>query len=76
MLMACRSLRFFSSCSGVSPLPTTGSSQLKPMYQLAVSTVVGSLMPCSRYSRALSWLSPAATSMATPYSPRSICGMS
>ncbi|MNI43692.1 hypothetical protein D3C73_980310 [compost metagenome] len=76
MLMAWRSLRFFSACSGVSPLPTTGSSQLNPMYQLAVSTVVGRRMPCSRYCLALSWLSPAATSMATPYSPRSICGTS
>ncbi|CFN78218.1 Uncharacterised protein [Bordetella pertussis] len=43
--MAWRSLRLRSCCAGVSPFPTTGSSQLKPMYQLEVSTVVGRRMP-------------------------------
>ena len=63
---AWRSLRLRSACSGVSPLPTTGSSQLKPMYQLLASIVVGSLMPFSRYSFSFSFESPIATSIVVP----------
>ena len=51
---AWRSLRFLACCSGVSPLPTTGSSQLKPRYQLEMSTVRGSWKPFSVYSRVTS----------------------
>jgi hypothetical protein len=52
--------------AGVSPLPTTGSSQLKPMYQLFASIVVGSLMPFSRYSFSFFLSSPIATIIAVP----------
>ena len=63
---ACRSLRLRSAWAGVSPLPTTGSSQLKPMYQLFASIVVGSLMPFSRYSLSFFLSSPIATIIAVP----------
>ena len=73
---AWRSLRFFSICSGVAPLPTTGSSQLKPMYQLDASTVVGSRMPLSWNSLPFLASSLACTIIVVPKSRRSIAGES
>ena len=69
-------MRFFNCCSGVSPLPTTGSSQLKPRYQLLMSVVWGNWKPRLSKNFLTSSESSASARNSTPQSGRSISGTS
>ena len=73
---AWRRARLRRCCSGVSPLPTTGSSQLNPRYQFWGSMLRGNRIPRASNRRRTSSESFASARKSGPQSDRSISGTS